>query len=470
MTAPTTPDIEHLRHADSALREALGRREAGLPMLSPDFTDKTLARLNHNQHPINTEDQRPTRRLWPYWAAAAAVLVAVLLLPALWHPTATRSSLSLPLSSDVPAIAVITKPVRTTSVQTQAHRTGSLQHVTVTQEEAPTMEATLVTQAPDTTTSEPSKTVTDSASLFRLDDASTEALLACYDAKTVKSNKNTLSASVHRSAKAVELAVNFSTNLASYGQNSIEVIHGLQNQINIENTSPNLPSHQGSDASIVVGDTGSGGNSGNKGDKGDAGDKDNNDGEHGDNDGADNSTTRAATPASSSATDSKEYHQYSSHNLPLSFGLSLRVPITSYFGIETGLTYTYLQSEIHIWHDNEVIDNAYTQRIHYLGIPIHAMLRIIQHRRWQAYATAGTTIDIPIYGSQSGHGEQRRIHAPIQFSADIGLGLQYDFNSRFGIFVQPSMQWFIPMGSDVETYRTEHPLHFTLPVGLRVTL
>ena len=73
----THNDIEQLRKADSALREALRRRAGRLPQLPEGFVERTMERLEAAQPAAAQADsvsgQRPVRRrLWLAWAAAAA--------------------------------------------------------------------------------------------------------------------------------------------------------------------------------------------------------------------------------------------------------------------------------------------------------------------------------------------------------------------------------------------------------------
>jgi RNA polymerase sigma-70 factor (ECF subfamily) len=51
----------------------------------------------------------------------------------------------------------------------------------------------------------------------------------------------------------------------------------------------------------------------------------------------------------------------------------------------------------------------------------------------------------------------------------LGLGLQYDLTPNIGFFVEPSLQYYFKRSSDVKTWNTEHPLSFSLPLGLRIT-
>ena len=65
--------------------------------------------------------------------------------------------------------------------------------------------------------------------------------------------------------------------------------------------------------------------------------------------------------------------------------------------------------------------------------------------------------------------EKSTLHAPLQWSVGTGLGLQYNFTPTVGFFAEPSLQYYIPAGSSIETYHTEHPFSFSLPLGIRIT-
>ena len=99
-------------------------------------------------------------------------------------------------------------------------------------------------------------------------------------------------------------------------------------------------------------------------------------------------------------------------------------------------------------------------------------------RRWGIYGSLGLTTEIPVYSTLhadfyvNGHCEvsdKTTIRAPWQFSATFGLGLQMHLTPNVGFFVEPSLQYYIPMKTDIETYRTEHPFTFSLPLGIRFT-
>ena len=64
-------------------------------------------------------------------------------------------------------------------------------------------------------------------------------------------------------------------------------------------------------------------------------------------------------------------------------------------------------------------------------------------------------------------GKETKLDVPCQWSMSFGLGIQYDFIPHLGIYMEPSLQYFFDDGSDLKSYRTEHPLSITLPLGLR---
>ena len=98
---------------------------------------------------------------------------------------------------------------------------------------------------------------------------------------------------------------------------------------------------------------------------------------------------------------------------------------------------------------------------------------------WSLYGGFGMTMEIPLKSSlrssyfvNSNYEASDRfsIRAPWQFSTSLGVGVQYQFTPSVGLFAEPSLQYFLPSHSEIETYRTEHPFVFSLPLGIRITL
>ena len=166
----------------------------------------------------------------------------------------------------------------------------------------------------------------------------------------------------------------------------------------------------------------------------------------------------------------------SHHYMPVNFSLALTYRLNSRFALETGLNYSRLKSEFEMGSNGNTINEQ--QTIHYIGIPLKGIYNMFSGNAWSLYGSLGVTTEIPVYSplktSYYLHNELKAtdkstIRAPWQWSVGTGFGLQYNFTPNIGLFAEPSLQFFIPMHSDIETYRTDHPFMFSLPLGIRFT-
>ena len=166
----------------------------------------------------------------------------------------------------------------------------------------------------------------------------------------------------------------------------------------------------------------------------------------------------------------------SHHYMPAGFSLALKYRLNNRFALETGLSYSRLKSEFEMGSNGNTINEQ--QTIHYLGIPVKGTYHIYNRKAWSLYGSLGVTTEMPLYSpfntSYYLHGvmeatDKSTIHAAWQWSVGTGLGLQYNFTPNIGLFAEPSLQYCIPTGTQIETYRTEHPFTFSLPLGIRFT-
>jgi RNA polymerase sigma-70 factor (ECF subfamily) len=162
------------------------------------------------------------------------------------------------------------------------------------------------------------------------------------------------------------------------------------------------------------------------------------------------------------------------HKLPITLQVLLNKQLTKRLSIETGLSYTQLNSTTTTGSSDAYIQEQ--QKIHYLGIPLRFGWQWYSKAHFSLYSSVGIMLEIPI---QSHVNIQHRangitsfekktsINAPNQLSGSLGLGLQYNLTPYLGIYLEPSLQYFYDEDSNLETYRTEHPLQITLPLGIR---
>ena len=472
-------DIESWRHDDVNLRRALEKQNEELPALSEGFEERMMMKLNNlaaptSSQPAPTKTSHKAHRLWPFAAAlstAAMLAVAYVffrpkeaaqvaevseIVPAEIMPEddgpATTDALATPdalaantlTTNDVKVLPGKERTYQSKDKATATNDAASLSDV-VQEEKIVKEEVGIIDNVAE---EEPSTTDT-SANSFILDMNHLNHLVA----EATNSSQASQQEHKYNNVRAGESAsrVALSVNIGSDGgllanANVDEDINALNQRTESSDNSSLTNSYYFSASNGYAFDN--------------------------------NNTVmvkrwRYSDEGYNSAIVSKGE---TSHKLPVVVGANLSIPISRQWFAETGLTYTRLRSTT----DYYGYDNYHhcSQRIHYLGIPLRAQFRFLNSRFFTAYATAGGSVEIPVKATLETTSRFRNetttstasLSAPVQFSTTLSLGAQFNCNSHFGIFAEPQLQWFIPTGSDIETYRTEHPLRFVPAVGLRWTL
>ncbi len=150
------------------------------------------------------------------------------------------------------------------------------------------------------------------------------------------------------------------------------------------------------------------------------------------------------------------------HKQPFSLGISVRKELVAGFAVESGVTYTYLASDVSFERSSDKL----RQKLHYIGIPIRVSRSIINTRPFTLYATVGGAIEKCVYGKI---GSENETVEPLQLSVTGAVGAQYNLNKRLGLYVEPGISYFFDDGSAVQTTRKENPCNFTLQAGVRLT-
>ena len=163
------------------------------------------------------------------------------------------------------------------------------------------------------------------------------------------------------------------------------------------------------------------------------------------------------------------YEERQKHYQPISFGLSVNIPISSSFSLTTGLVYTRLRS------DFVAVMGGYPmtteQTLYYLGVPLNAQYRLWGYKGLKVYGVAGVAADYNIKSQQEMEGlTQEIIRDRWQFSLKCGLGVEYDVIPQLGIYVEPGLKYYFDNGSRVQNFFKDKPTNFNLQVGLRWNL
>lgn len=164
------------------------------------------------------------------------------------------------------------------------------------------------------------------------------------------------------------------------------------------------------------------------------------------------------------------------HDKPLTFGISFCKILTDRWSIETGLQYSLLNSRFTMGESGYSIVKK--QKAHYLGIPLKLSYRVFDYKHISAYSSTGLTLHIPMYGKQTcnyivnwqtAYSDNYHFTPAFQWQTSFSVGLQYKFTPNASVFVEPTINWFVPSNCDKHTIWTEQPIMFTSPFGIRIT-
>ncbi|MGN0402028.1 MAG: sigma-70 family RNA polymerase sigma factor [Acetatifactor sp.] len=164
------------------------------------------------------------------------------------------------------------------------------------------------------------------------------------------------------------------------------------------------------------------------------------------------------------------------HDKPVTFGISVSKTLTDRWCIETGIQYSLLHSRFTMGENGYSIVKK--QKAHYLGIPLKLSYRVFDYKHISAYSSTGLTLHIPMYGKQTcnyivnwqtAYSDNYHFTPAFQWQTSFSVGLQYKFTPNASVFVEPTINWFVPSNCDKHTIWTEQPIMFTSPFGIRIT-
>ena len=149
--------------------------------------------------------------------------------------------------------------------------------------------------------------------------------------------------------------------------------------------------------------------------------------------------------------------------MPLRTGLSLRLPLSKRWSLTTGLDYSLYSSRI-----GYTISGKRRQSAHYLGIPIRADYTLVRSRWLDIYIGAGASVDFCV----DAHQESSQVTKDgVGFSMVGAGGLQLNFTRHLGLYLEPTLSWNVLSDRQtLDTYKSEHPLMFSVSTGIRITL
>lgn len=156
------------------------------------------------------------------------------------------------------------------------------------------------------------------------------------------------------------------------------------------------------------------------------------------------------------------------HHQPIRFGVSVRYGLNKRWSLESGLTYTYLVSDI----TRTVMDSPYQieQRLSYIGVPLNVNYLLWGNRHFNVYASAGGMVETMVWGKRMNEEydyNERVGRQPVQFSVQGAAGVEYVPGGNLSIYAEPGIAYHFANHGNVPTFYQDKPLGFNLNLGLR---
>lgn len=169
-----------------------------------------------------------------------------------------------------------------------------------------------------------------------------------------------------------------------------------------------------------------------------------------------------------------------SHKMPVKIGASIRYDFNKFLGIESGLTYSFLSSDLKTGEEGAVSSwSKGVQSMHYLGIPLNLSFNIFSSRYFNAYVTAGGLMEKCVRGSLKTdeyldgkyHGSSSTAlkQKGLQWSVNGAAGIQVNIMPQLGLYMEPGVRHHFSNNSKVRTIYSDKPTDFSLSFGLRYT-
>ena len=192
--------------------------------------------------------------------------------------------------------------------------------------------------------------------------------------------------------------------------------------------------------------------------------------------GADSTSTdsRSLSRAASRSFSRKEHAEKAKHHIPVRLGISLRYNLNERWNLQSGLTYSYLASDLS-YRGSTPYETK--QKLHYIGIPLQVGLRIWKSERFRGYLSAGGQVEKLVSGKATTRytDENQRPGTLVEtisdkkllFSALASIGAEYMLGKDLSLYAEPGIHYYFKNGNGLSTHYNENPLSLNITIGFR---
>lgn len=170
------------------------------------------------------------------------------------------------------------------------------------------------------------------------------------------------------------------------------------------------------------------------------------------------------------------------HRQSARLGVGVKVNFLPHWGVESGLTFTTLNSTFETTRGNST--QIVERELHYLGIPLYLHFNALQWRRAGIYLAAGPMYEFTnettesfstrLNGKLISSATDNTLQKDHRWSFNLDAGLQLEFMENNAIYIQPGFSYHFPRrlvdGPGLQSYYTERPASFNLTIGYRLLL
>ena len=165
-----------------------------------------------------------------------------------------------------------------------------------------------------------------------------------------------------------------------------------------------------------------------------------------------------------------------SFGLPISLGIGARFDIAPKWSVGVGVNWSLLTrnfdgafTKVEGNETLEYTESSIRNTQHYIGIPVNVYYNIISNKHINFYTYAGGAVEkgltnkFDILSSKSVYKEEIQ---GVQWSANLGLGVEFMFGKHLGLYLDPSVRYYFNC-QQPKSIRTAQPFMLGLELGLR---
>ncbi len=169
------------------------------------------------------------------------------------------------------------------------------------------------------------------------------------------------------------------------------------------------------------------------------------------------------------------------HRQSARLGVGVKVNFLPHWGVESGLTFTTLNSTFETTRGNST--QIVERELHYLGIPLYLHFNALQWRGVGIYLAAGPMYEFTnettesfstrLNGKLISSATDNTLQKDHRWSFNLDAGLQLEFMENNAIYIQPGFSYHFPqqvVPVDLQSYYTTRPASFNLTIGYRLLL